>query len=251
MIISSEIDALLNVVERVGRQLGYSLRRALQEKAQELEFRQFLRCIPNGIVKETQAAAFLEEVLGEPPSPLLLERIQLVERGRDLDDDEYLELERQQGGRCALCGVLLLPRVRPHVDHRIPIALRGADDLQNLQLLCARCNLGKRALIGWIMGAPFLQEGVTVKVRYCVLTRDDARCRWLADVSSATCGENSRTSELDVVAVVPPQRGGRLIFDNLRVLCARHARFQRETWLADAEARVEQQRARHAWAVTS
>ena len=100
------------------------------------------------------------------------------------------------------------------------------------------------------MGAPFLQEGVSAKLRYCVLTRDEARCHWLAEMAAPglECGESSRTSELDVVATVPPQRGGRLIFDNVRTLCVKHARYQRKTWLADAEARV-QNRARRSWAL--
>lgn len=248
MTIAPEVAALLQLLDGSSRRIGYSLMRALEEKIQELEIRHFLRCLPNGSIKEQQVSAFLEEVLGEPPSEMLLARLAIAERTPGLDDDEYLELEREQRGRCALCGVLLLPSVKPHLDHRIPISLRGANERTNLQLLCAACNLGKQALIGWIMGAPFLDEGVTSKLRYCVLTRDGGACRWLAETRTfaGDCGETSRTSAMEVVARIPPQRGGRLIFDNLQTLCAEHARFQREAWLADAEARLAA-RSRRRW----
>lgn len=250
MTLAREVAALLQLLEGNSRRIGYSLLRALEEKVQELEIRHFLRCLPNGAIKDQQVSAFLDEVLGEPPSEMLLARVAMAERGLGLDEDEYLELEREQRGRCALCGVFLLPSVKPHIDHRIPIALRGTNERPNLQLLCAACNLGKRALIGWIMGAPFLDEGVTAKLRYCVLTRDGGTCRWLAETRNVggDCGETSRTSAMEVVARIPPQRGGRLIFDNLQTLCAEHARFQREAWMADAEARLAA-RNRRGWSL--
>ena len=46
-------------------------------------------------------------------------------------------------GRCALCGIS--SRERPlDVDHIIPRARGGANDLWNLQALCTKCNRSKR-----------------------------------------------------------------------------------------------------------
>jgi HNH endonuclease len=50
-------------------------------------------------------------------------------------------------GRCAMCGRTPLDDgVRLQVDHRIPKAWGGTDDLDNLQPLCEECNRGKKDL---------------------------------------------------------------------------------------------------------
>lgn len=52
----------------------------------------------------------------------------------------YLVLARDQ--RCLLCGATK-DDTRLHVDHIVPWSKGGATELDNLQTLCARCNLGK------------------------------------------------------------------------------------------------------------
>lgn len=52
-------------------------------------------------------------------------------------------------GRCVLCradlsGILSLLSVE-HFDHIVPLAHGGLNDVSNLQLLCSKCNLKKRA----------------------------------------------------------------------------------------------------------
>jgi hypothetical protein len=52
-------------------------------------------------------------------------------------------------GRCVLCradlsGTLSLRSVE-HFDHIVPLARGGLNDVSNLQLLCSKCNLKKRA----------------------------------------------------------------------------------------------------------
>jgi 5-methylcytosine-specific restriction endonuclease McrA len=46
----------------------------------------------------------------------------------------------KQRGCCAACGGDEGPW---HLDHVMPLCLGGADDLENLQVLCAPCNLRK------------------------------------------------------------------------------------------------------------
>jgi putative transposase len=48
-------------------------------------------------------------------------------------------------GQCAQCGanVYLELTEEQHMDHIVPLAVGGTNDLSNLQLLCAPCNLAK------------------------------------------------------------------------------------------------------------
>jgi hypothetical protein len=50
-------------------------------------------------------------------------------------------------GKCAECGVDITMELTadPHIDHIIPLAKGGTNDLVNLQLLCQSCNLKKLA----------------------------------------------------------------------------------------------------------
>ena len=42
---------------------------------------------------------------------------------------------------CELCGLLIV--ARPEYDHRVPVGLGGASDLDNLQVLCRACHRHK------------------------------------------------------------------------------------------------------------
>jgi len=50
-------------------------------------------------------------------------------------------------GQCAKCGAAITLELHadPHIDHIIPLARGGTNDLVNLQLLCDDCNLKKNA----------------------------------------------------------------------------------------------------------
>jgi 5-methylcytosine-specific restriction endonuclease McrA len=227
-------DDLALVLEKLTaecKRIGVPLADALAEKSDELVVRTFLRCIPDRGLKESQWPAFLRDVLRVEPTPALLEQIRCEARETVLDPDEYVELERRQGCRCALCGAVLRAAVKPHIDHIVPVALGGKNDKSNVQLLCQQCNLGKSKLLGWIMGAPFLDEGITGRLRYCVLTRCNARC------CAPGCSESARTAELVVLPRVPVSRGGRLIFDNLHVMCRTHGDDQVRKWKDEAYTR--------------
>jgi len=64
----------------------------------------------------------------------------------------YIAL-KQAGGSCTLCGARASDGVTLHVDHIIPRSVdpRKELDLNNLQILCEDCNLGKsnRDEIDW------------------------------------------------------------------------------------------------------
>ncbi|MCC0076996.1 MAG: HNH endonuclease [Rhodobacter sp.] len=54
----------------------------------------------------------------------------------------------RDGATCKLCGVS--PRsgeTRLHVDHVIPYSKGGETEIENLQILCEKCNIGKGDLI--------------------------------------------------------------------------------------------------------
>ena len=56
-------------------------------------------------------------------------------------------LRARDRGKCSQCGRDLLGELLadPHIDHIVPIARGGCNDIVNLQILCDRCNLKKRA----------------------------------------------------------------------------------------------------------
>jgi 5-methylcytosine-specific restriction endonuclease McrA len=56
---------------------------------------------------------------------------------------EIKELFLKQGGRCVYCRVNLI-KTSYHRDHIIPIAKGGNNFINNIQLLCPKCNIEKR-----------------------------------------------------------------------------------------------------------
>ena len=53
-------------------------------------------------------------------------------------------LYRKQQGKCFACGVKLQKQFF-HIDHKVPVAQGGSDELRNFQLLCPTCNTSKGA----------------------------------------------------------------------------------------------------------
>lgn len=50
----------------------------------------------------------------------------------------------QQDAKCAYCGELLSGQY--HIDHKLPVSRGGSNDIENLHITCARCNLRKATL---------------------------------------------------------------------------------------------------------
>ena len=57
-------------------------------------------------------------------------------------DSLRYDVLRNGGGRCALCGATKIDRPL-HVDHIIPRSRGGQNTIENLQILCEKCNLAK------------------------------------------------------------------------------------------------------------
>lgn len=67
-----------------------------------------------------------------------------TEGGRELIPQGVRQMVwRRDGGRCVQCGA----DVNLHFDHIIPVAKGGATTVENIQILCAPCNLSKGARI--------------------------------------------------------------------------------------------------------
>jgi len=52
---------------------------------------------------------------------------------------------KRDGFQCVYCGATAQDGVKLHIDHIIPISKGGKTEINNLQTLCDRCNLGKSA----------------------------------------------------------------------------------------------------------
>lgn len=57
-----------------------------------------------------------------------------------LDEIEFIM--EMQGHKCACCGVHL-DDSNKHLDHKLPLALGGSNEVKNLQWLCKFCNISK------------------------------------------------------------------------------------------------------------
>ena len=53
----------------------------------------------------------------------------------------------RDGARCQLCGATPQDGSKLHVDHITPWAKGGETTIENLQILCAKCNIGKSDLV--------------------------------------------------------------------------------------------------------
>lgn len=53
------------------------------------------------------------------------------------------QLLLRDGARCRLCGATPADGARLHVDHIVPWSKDGETILENLQILCHKCNIGK------------------------------------------------------------------------------------------------------------
>ena len=57
--------------------------------------------------------------------------------------EQILELREKQKNKCAVCRADA--SVSYHVDHIVPLASGGSNDISNIQILCPSCNTSKGA----------------------------------------------------------------------------------------------------------
>jgi hypothetical protein len=53
------------------------------------------------------------------------------------------QILKRDGYRCQLCGATANDGAKLEIDHIVPVAKGGTNDLSNLQVLCRDCNSGK------------------------------------------------------------------------------------------------------------
>ncbi len=63
--------------------------------------------------------------------------------GREISVDDVNYLMNRYSRRCAYCDVALGSDF--HVDHVLPVAKGGSNELNNLAVCCPKCNLAKHA----------------------------------------------------------------------------------------------------------
>ena len=81
-----------------------------------------------------------------PKEALSREELKEINRRKKISDTtRYAVLERA-GFKCQCCGIKPLKDndVILHIDHIIPYSLGGSDSIDNLQVLCDKCNISKR-----------------------------------------------------------------------------------------------------------
>ena len=81
-----------------------------------------------------------------PKESLTQEELKQINRRRNINDTtRYAVLERA-GFKCQCCGIKPLRNNDAvlHIDHIIPYSLGGSDNINNLQVLCDKCNISKK-----------------------------------------------------------------------------------------------------------
>jgi len=218
------------------RVLGYSAEQVIKEKIEELRARSILACVPNRKLSQSEYRDFVQVATTSQPGWLLEATTAEFDGRTTVDRSTKLLLEDRQRWRCGLCGLQLSRQVEPHVDHIRPISLGGANSLDNLQLLCRDCNLGKSNITNWVLAMPYSDTSavITVRKRFCVLKRDDARC--------TECGEGPPGTQLGVALKISQSQGGRYIVDNLQTLCIEHLTARNKALLRRGRAKFSRRR---------
>ena len=74
------------------------------------------------------------------------ESVKEINRRRNIKDTTRYSVLERAGFKCQCCGIKPLKNndVILHIDHIIPYSLGGSDNIDNLQVLCDKCNISKR-----------------------------------------------------------------------------------------------------------
>ena len=101
----------------------------------------FVKYVNGEIVyKKVQSGSKKKEELVEPPKT----RIQTHRTKREPSNRLKIQVLMRDGNRCRLCGIECNDGIHNiHFDHIIPWSKGGETVLENLQVLCHKCNLAK------------------------------------------------------------------------------------------------------------
>ena len=94
------------------------------------------------------AIEFIENAILKslPKEVLTQEELKEINRRRNIKDTTRYSVLERAGFKCQCCGIKPLKNndVILHIDHIIPYSLGGSDNIDNLQVLCNKCNISKR-----------------------------------------------------------------------------------------------------------
>jgi 5-methylcytosine-specific restriction endonuclease McrA len=70
-----------------------------------------------------------------------------IARSRSINEKTRLRILKRDLYECVKCGRSPATHIRIslHVDHKKPFSKGGSNNIENLQTLCNKCNLGKGA----------------------------------------------------------------------------------------------------------
>jgi hypothetical protein len=108
-------------------------------------------------------------------------------------DERYVVMNRSKG-ICAYCGCKLRPIYpdgeKPALDHRVPLALGGTNDISNLDYICSPCNGKKSAMteFEFICKTLDLDTGWYARIHRLV-DGDDLDPAFLRDEGAFTAGD--------------------------------------------------------------
>lgn len=126
-------DSIAEYIAEQEREAEEKKRKALEREKAEIAAK----------IKERQRKRDLEKQVRQEmldSGELYGEQIKRPHIPREVVDAIY----KRDGGRCVYCGSV----ENLHLDHIIPFSRGGATNVENLQLLCQKCNLEKSNKIG-------------------------------------------------------------------------------------------------------
>ena len=127
MIERSKREAISNI-SNINNDIIIKIEKCKKENESIIEF------IENAILKSL------------PKEVLTQEELKKINRRKNINyNTRYAILERA-GFKCQCCGIKPLKdnNIVLHIDHIIPYSLGGSDEVDNLQVLCNKCNISKQ-----------------------------------------------------------------------------------------------------------
>lgn len=143
----------------------------------------------------------------------------------------YRKLSGLQNNRCAVCGRSFTEQTTPTLDHIVPFRLIGdVPDGSNWQLLCAECNSAKGTLVSALQSEHSYNWMYSLGSQLPPTTTVHLETRYVTLAQKRQCevGQCSATPLTHELRLERRVQSGLAVADNLRVVCASHARCEVE-----------------------